>query len=333
MKPSLRLEDVARRAGVSPITVSRALGNPGRVSARTRDHVLRIAEEMGYVPNRAASSLVSMRSRIVGAVVPTMANPIHSEALQGMADQLGPAGYQILLGTSAYSAREEFRLVQTFIGHRVDALVLTGGDHLPETIERIRRSGIPTVETFEFIGRPIDLNVGSSQRDAGLALGLYLLSRGRRNLAFVGHSDVDDTRISERRRGLAAACREHGVPEPHYYAASNNPGSGGGGEIIGTILRQAPAVDAVVFAGHQIAVGAIRHAADIGIDVPGRVAVAGFGESPMARWIRPSLTTVQFPVREMGSEAGRLILARLAGRSFEHRSVRLGFEILKRESA
>jgi len=333
VKQTLRLEDVARRAGVSSITVSRALGNPDRVSARTRDHVRRIAEEMGYVTNRTASSLVSKCSWIVGAVVPTMANPIHSEALQGMADQLGPAGYQILLGTTGYSAAEEFRLVQTFIGHRVDALVLTGGDHLPATSELLHRSGVPTIETFEFIERPIDLNVGSSQRDAGHALALYLLSRGRRKLAFVGHSDVDDTRISERRSGLAAACREHGAAEPHIYATASNPGSGGGGEIIGSILQQTPDVDAVVFAGHQIAVGAIRHSADIGIDVPGRVAIAAFGESPMARWIRPSLTTVHFPVKEMGTETGRLILARLAGRTFENRSIRLGFEILARESA
>jgi LacI family gluconate utilization system Gnt-I transcriptional repressor len=262
-----------------------------------------------------------------------MANPIHSEALQGAFDQLKGAGYQILLGTSGYSADEERALVETFIGHRVDALLLTGGDHRAETVNAILRSGTPTVEIFEFIPHPIDLNVGSSQWDAGHALGSHLVAKGHRNFAFVGHSDVEDSRIAARREGIATVCRESGLSAPRNYSTSSDPGSGGGGEIIGTILRDAPDVDVVIFAGHQIAVGAIRHAADVGIEVPGRVAIAGFGDSAMARWIRPALTTVRFPVRDMGAEAGKLLLARMQGRAITTRAVRLGYEIIGRESA
>lgn len=329
----VRLEDVAQAAGVSTITVSRCITNPDRVAERTRTRVLQLANEMGYIPNRLAKSLVSAQSRIIGAVVPTMANPIHSEALQGAFDQLKGAGYQILLGTSGYSADDERSLVETFIGHRVDGLLLTGGDHRAETVKAIRQSGTPTVEIFEFIPEPIDLNVGSSQWDAGYALGSHLVGKGYRNFAFVGHSDVEDTRIASRREGIAAVCLESELSAPRNYATSSDPGSGGGGEIIGAILRDAPEIDVVIFAGHQIAVGAIRHAADVGIDVPGRVAIAGFGDSAMARWIRPALTTVRFPVRDMGAEAGKLLLGRLQGREIQTRAVRLGFEILERGSA
>lgn len=332
MNNPIRLEDVAQAAGVSVITVSRCISNPDRVSERTRVHVLKIAQDMGYIPNRLAKSLVSAQSRIIGAVVPTMANPIHSEALQGAFDQLKTAGYQILLGTSGYSADDELRLVETFIGHRVEGLLITGGDHRPQTIKAIRGSGTPTVEIFEFIPEPIDLNVGSPQWDAGHALGSYLVAKGYRQFAFVGHSDVEDSRISSRRQGIGAACQESGLAAPRVYATSSDPGSGGGGEIIGAILRDAPDVDVVVFAGHQIAVGAIRHATDVGIDVPGRVAIAGFGDSAMARWMRPALTTVRFPVRDIGTEAGKLLLARLQGRDLPARAIRLGFEILERES-
>jgi LacI family gluconate utilization system Gnt-I transcriptional repressor len=330
---NLRLEDVAAAAGVSTITVSRSLANPSRVAPRTREHVLRVAAEMGYVPNRAAATLASSRSKVVGAVVPTLANPIHAEMLQAAADVLTPAGYQLLLGTSDYSLATEEHVVRTFLSHRVDAMLLTGRDHTPGCVRLLRRAGLPTVEVFEEIEAPIDLGVGSSNFDAGLSLGQYLLRRGRRHLAFVGHNDVDDSRITERRNGLAAACAGAGVAAPRLYSASSDPGSGGGGEIVGAILRDAEAVDAIVFAGHQIAVGAIRYALDTGIAVPDRVAIAGFGDSPSTRWIRPTLTTVHFPVREMGREAAKLLLARLAGEPPRLSSVRLGFEILSRESA
>lgn len=330
---TLRLEDVAAAAGVSTITVSRCMTNPARVSARTREHVLRIAAQMGYVPNRAASTLASARSKVVGAVVPTLANPIHAEMLQGVSDILGPAGYQLLLGTSDYALATEEEVVRTFLSHRVDGMLLTGRDHTPACVALLRRADIPTVEVFEQIVEPLDLSVGSSNFDAGLSLGQYLLGRGRRNFAFVGHNDVDDSRITERLSGLNAACAAAGVSAPWRYATSSDPGSGGGGEIVGAILREAPAVDVIVFAGHQIAVGAIRHAIDTGISVPDRVAIASFGDSPIARWIRPTLTTVRFPVREMGSEAGKLLLARMSGEALRQRSLRLGFEIIGRESA
>ena len=331
---ALRLEDVAAAAGVSTITVSRCMTNPGRVSARTRERVLKVAAEMGYLPNRAASTLASSRSKVVGAVVPTLANPIHAEMLQGVSDILSPSGYQLLLGTSDYSLATEEHVVRTFLSHRVDAMLLTGRDHTQACATLLRRAEVPTVEVFEQIAEPLDLSVGSSNFDAGLSLGQYLIGRGRRKLAFVGHSDVDDSRISERRNGVSAACAAGGLIPPSEYSASSDPGSGGGGEIVGAILRDDPSIDAIVFAGHQIAVGAIRHALDTGIQVPDRVAIAGFGDSPIARWIRPTLTTVRFPVREMGREAGKLLLARMSGEDLGRaRAVRLGFEIISRESA
>jgi LacI family gluconate utilization system Gnt-I transcriptional repressor len=229
---------------------------------------------------------------------------------------------------------EEKRLVEAFVSHRVDGLVLTGRDHLPETERLIRRTGIPTVEVFEHIPEPIDLNVGSPQWDAGHALGAYLISRGRRRLAFIGHSDFNDRRIAARRDGLAAACAERRAPEPRLFATAGRPGSGdGGGEILGLILRDFPEVEAAVFAGHQIAVGAIHFATSVGISVPERIAVAGFGDSPVARWIRPRLTTVDFPVVTMGQAAGRLLVARMAGEPVPSPVLRMGFEILARESA
>lgn len=330
---SVRLEEVAAAAGVSPITVSRCMTNPGRVSEKTRQHVLKMADRLGYIPNRLASSLASAKSKVIAVVVPTIANPIHGVVLQGAADILEPAGYQLLLGNSHFSSRAELELVRTFLGHRVDGIMLTGRDHDPECLNLISRSAIPMVEMFDYNPDPLDLAVGSSNFDAGASLGQYLIARGRKHLAYVGHVGLDDSRMTARLQGLKLVCEQSGIAAPRHDEISSDPGTGDGGEVIGGILREAPQIDGIIFAGHQVAVGAIRYALDTDISVPDRVAIAGFGDSPIARWISPSLTTVRFPVRETGTEAARMLLDRLRGRPPAQQSVRLGFEILSRESA
>jgi LacI family gluconate utilization system Gnt-I transcriptional repressor len=270
---------------------------------------------------------------VVGVVVPTIANPIHGIIMQGVADLLEPAGYQILLGNSHFSRLNEMELVRTFLGHRVDGIFLTGKDHAQECIDMLARSRTPVVEMFDYTPYPIDVSVGSSNFDAGASLAQYMLARGRKRFAFVGHTGLDDSRMMARLEGLRAVCVEQGLPPPLHYEITSDPGTPTGGEVIGAILREAPDVDAVLFAGHLVAVSAIQYAIDLKIDVPGRVAIAGFGDTPMAQWIKPALTTVRFPNRETGVEAGRMMLDRLAGRTPQQRAVRLGFEILGRESA
>lgn len=329
----VRLQEVAAVAGVSTITVSRCVSNPSRVSKKTLDHVLKVAAQLGYIPNRLASGLASAKSMVVGIVVPTIANPIHGVIMQGVADLLEPAGYQILLGNSHFSKRNELELVRTFLGHRVDGILLTGKDHSQECIDMLARSRKPVVEMFDYTPNPIDVSVGSSNFDAGASLAQYMIARGRKRFAFVGHTGLDDSRMMARLEGLLAVCAEAGLPPPMHYEVTSDPGTPTGGEVIGAVLRETPDIDAVMFAGHLVAVSAIQYAIDLKIDVPGRVAIAGFGDTPMAQWIKPSLTTVRFPNRETGVEAGKMMLERLAGRTPQQRAVRLGFEILSRESA
>lgn len=330
---SVRLREVAEAAGVSVITVSRCMSNPNRVSRKTREHVLAVAARMGYIPNKLASGLVSARTMVIGLVVPTIANPIHGVIMQGLTDVLEPAGYKLLLGSSHFSKKAELDLVRTFLGYRVDGVILTGKDHTDECAEVLRRAGVPVVEMFDYTPAPIDVSVGTSNFDAGAALAEYGIARERKHLAFVGHTGLEDSRMMSRLDGIRQACAQAGIPQPSHYETSSDPGTGDGGEIIGTILREVPQTDMIIFAGHQVAVGAIRYAKSLKIDVPGRVAIAGFGDSPIAQWSSPSLTTIRFPVRETGLEAGRMMLDRLAGRRPANPAARLGFELLSRESA
>lgn len=293
---------------------------------------MNVAAQLGYIPNRLASSLVSSRTGVIGAIVPTIGNPIHAETLQAATDILGPAGYRILLGDTGYSQSREAEIVQTFLGHQVDGILITGARHSAECVAQIRRSGVPMVETFEFTPSPIDCNAGFSNFEAGAALTRYLIGKGRRRISFVEHAKIDDSRMNARRDGALSAARDNGL-EVRLSAIESDPGTGEGGNVVGTIIAAAPDTDAVIFAGHQVAVGAIRYAIDNSIDVPGRVAIAGFGDSPISRWIRPGLTTVRFPMRDMGIAAARLLLGRLTGDNTVGSAVNLGFEIMMRESA
>lgn len=158
----ITLGDVARLAGVSPITASRALNTPDQVApdklARVREAVART----GYVPNRLAGGLASARSRLVAAVVPTIAGPVFMEMVQSLTSALADAGYQLMLGQSGYTESREDALLEAIIGRRPDGIVLTGIMHSPEGRRRLLASGIPVVETWDLTPTPIDMLVGFS---------------------------------------------------------------------------------------------------------------------------------------------------------------------------
>ena len=186
---AVRMEDVAREAGVSPVTVSRALNTPEKLAPATLAAVRAAIERLRYVPNLTAGSLASNRSRIVAAIVPTIANSIFSDTIDGLATVMAPHRYQLLLGQTQYRDDEEAQLVEAFLGRRVDGLVLTGVKHARGLRARLQRAGIPVVETWDLTARPIDMLVGFSNRAAGEAAARYLLGKGYRRLAFIGGED------------------------------------------------------------------------------------------------------------------------------------------------
>lgn len=329
---AVRLEEVAAAAGVSIITASRALHRPGRVAVATRERVRAAADRLGYIANRLAAGLVSARTRVIGAIVPTLANPVHAEALQAATSVLALEGYQVLLGATGYSEKRELELARALLGHRVDGLIVTGVQHAADCAALLAGAGLPVVETFDLAERPLHLNVGFSNRAAGEAMTRHLIDRGRRRLAFVEHADADDSRMRARREGFLAACAAAGL-EGRVLATPGDPTTAESAAIAEAILARMPEVDAILFAGHQLAAGAIHHLIDRGIAVPGRIAVAGFGDSPVARWVRPDLTTIRFPMARMGAEAARLLLAGLAGTPPAARRVDLGFELVVRDSS
>ncbi len=336
------MEDVAREAGVARVTVSRALSHPDKVSPDTLSAVRAAVTRLGYVPNLTAGSLASKRSRIIGAVIPTLANAWFADALDGLAETLNSSNYQLMLGQSGYELDDETRLIDTFIGRKVDALMLTGVVHHPAAAAKLRRLGLPTVEIWDLTDEPIDQVVGFSNEACGHAVGAYLLARGRQQIGFIGAEEV---RSRKRQAGLRAAMAQAGLTELMAETVLAPSNMEDGARRLAALLARQPGLQAVFCSNDTLAMGALAECRRRGLRVPQDMAVVGFSDLPIASVCAPALTTVRVRSREIGQRAGELLLARLQGdanaNAHAHEDERtaqpgvtdMGFEIIERESS
>src|SRR3954451_2363303 len=183
------LSAVARLAGVSSITVSRVVRLPGLVALETRTRVETAMRGLGYVPNQVAGALASARTGSVGVLVPTIANSIFADTVQGLSDQLEPLGYAVILAQSRYDAAREDHVLRALLSRRPEALIMVGSPATEDGARLLRRAGIPVVETWELPAAPIDAVAGFDNYEAGVAVARYLVRQGRQIFAFTGGDD------------------------------------------------------------------------------------------------------------------------------------------------
>jgi LacI family gluconate utilization system Gnt-I transcriptional repressor len=327
----ITLGDVARLAGVSPITASRAINTPEQVAKDTLERVRDAVSRTGYVPNRLAGGLASARSRLVAAVVPTISGPVFMEMVESLTAELAAHGYQLMLGQSGYANSREDALLDAIIGRRPDGIVLTGILHSAEGRRRLLASGIPVVETWDLTPTPIDMLVGFSHVDAAAAVVRHLHAKGRRRLALLSG---DDERADRRNRGFIAEARRlglaHEVPVLRVPAPTTL-GSGRSG--LGRLLAMAPEVDGVFCSSDLLALGVLTEAAARGIEVPRQLSVVGFGDLAFAGDTHPALSTVRIDGTGIGRQAARFIVERAHDRPVGDKVVDLGFQVIERGSS
>jgi LacI family gluconate utilization system Gnt-I transcriptional repressor len=328
-----RMEDVAREAGVARVTVSRALSHPDKVSPATRAAVRAAIERLGYVPNLTAGSLASKRSRIIGAIVPTLCNSWFADAMDGLAETLGAAGYQLMLGQSGYHIDQEAGLVDAFLGRKVDGLILTGVVHAPSVRERLRRNRLPVVEIWDMTDDPIDTVVGFSNLLIGEAVASYLLQRGHRRIGFIGANEI---RSGKRAQGLRQRLQAEGLGVAQATPVTPPSVIEDGARGLAELLALEPQLQAVFCSNDTLGVGALFECRRRGLRVPQDIAVVGFSDLAIAAACVPALTTVQVNSRELGRRAALVLLQRLGSAPAEEaapsRVIDLGFQIIERES-
>jgi LacI family transcriptional regulator, gluconate utilization system Gnt-I transcriptional repressor len=331
----VRITDVAKLAGVAPITVSRVLNAPDSVAAETLRRVRDAIDRTGYVPNMLAGGLASSRSRLIAALVPTIASPVFQDTWGALTDTFANAGYHVTFGQTGYGDSREEALLDAIIARRPDGIVLTGIVRSPRGRRRLLAADIPVVETWDLTPTPIDMLVGFSHEKIGAAVAEYLYAKGKRRIAVI---TAADERARRRASGLTDAAARLGIATtlaaqlPMFVAPA--PGTlGSGRQGLADLLARHPGIDAVFCSSDMLALGAVIEAQSRGIPVPGAVGVVGYGDLNFATDTVPPLTTVSVDGPAIGRQAARLIIDRAQGRSVAEPVVDVGFSIVARASA
>ncbi len=325
------LADVAGVAGVSPITVSRALRGERAVDAELVVRVKAAADRLGYVPDPAARALASRHSRQVVLLIPLLSNALFVDLLEGVQSTLRAARYQTLIGVTHYDPGEEEQLLREQLLHRPAGLLVTGLERSAATRVLIQASAVPCVHLMETSNSPGLYCVGFSQADAAAALTRHLLARGRKRIAFAAAQL--DPRTLQRLEGWRREMRAAGLHAPTLEWLNPAPSSLAlGSMMFEQIVGQTPPVDGIFFCNDDLAQGALLAALRLGLPVPQRVAVAGFNDLTGSDQMLPPLTTVRTPRAEIGTAAAGMLLALMRGESPPSSFVDLGYEVVVRQS-
>ncbi|WP_288407117.1 LacI family DNA-binding transcriptional regulator [uncultured Pseudomonas sp.] len=322
------LKDVARLAGVSPITVSRTLNQPEIVRPALREKVFRAVRESGYQPAMLTTGSAPQESRLIAILVPTIVNSIFADTVQALMQTLTEAGHQTLLGLTDYSTEREERLLEALLRRRPDAVVLTGTLHTEASRVRLVQAGIPLVECWDQGERPLDMLVGFSHVAVGQAVARALLARGYRHFASL---TLDDPRGRLRRDALRDELAIHGLAAPADVSLPPPATPALGRQGLARLLEAGPRPEVVVCSSDTLAHGALAEAQARGLRVPQDLSVMGFGNLASAAHLIPALSTVDVRGAEMGTQAAEALLARLAGAETRLRRD-TGFELVMRES-
>lgn len=329
---NIAMKDVARLAGVSAMTVSRALRVPESVSPATRERIHSVIESIGYLPNRVAGSLSSKRTNLVALIVPSLRNALYAEMIQGISDVLRGHELQLMIADSGYSLEQEERLISTFVEQRVCGIILHNTRHTGRATQILQGSETPCVETGNLRTDPIDMLVSYSNFAAGKAMATHLLQNGYRRMGFASLPVRLSDRLRERRRGFIAGLKQAGVEINPALVLEVDAGLASGASALARIVELDRRVDAVFFAGDVLAAGAVFECQRRGLSVPEQMAVAASDDNDLMQNMNPPLTTVRFPRYEIGQRSAELIVRRTRGDRVEDGRMDVGFEVIRRGS-
>ena len=307
----MRIEAVARIAGVSPITVSRALRKPGMVSEPTRIRVEEAVRATGFSLNPHASALRSGRSNVVAAFVSSLASEQFLQAAGTFTDVIEATGFEVVLARTSYSFAREIQLTRSFLQVRPAGVFITGVLEQELVRDMFRRLNVPVVESWANSEAPIDMLVGISNTDGATAATQHLGERGYRKLAFIGRA-TGRGRI--RHQAYLQECARLGLENVGSVLLPTVRSQDDGRAALSQLLDGGARPEAVFCANDLLACGALVEARSRGLRIPKDLALIGFGDNKLMQEVPPGITTVAINPSEIGRLAGEMIAARLAGK-------------------
>jgi LacI family gluconate utilization system Gnt-I transcriptional repressor len=328
----IRLTEVAKLAGVSPITASRFFRNPEALSVSKRERVESAAKELGYVPNLAARALASQRTEVIGVLIPSLTNNVFNDVLRGIYDASEGSRYTIQFVNTRYSILQEEKLLRLFQAQKPAGLIVTGINQTEESRAVMQAMNCPIVQIMETGPDPVDMMVGFSHYDAAFAAVSHLLQQGRKRIGFIGARM--DPRVQRRLEGYRDAMKAASLFDPNLILTTPTPTAMTlGGTLLADLLAKAPDLDAVFCINDDLALGVLFECQRRGIAIPEKLAIIGFNDMEFMASAVPSLSSVRTNRYEMGRDAVTMLIEAVEGRRPAKPVVDLGFELMIRESS
>ncbi|MGV0816596.1 LacI family DNA-binding transcriptional regulator [Martelella sp. AMO21009] len=308
MAKSIGIRDVARHAGVSTATVSRALNNPDTVSAALRDKIRKVIEEIGYIPDASARALSSRRTRTIGAIVPTVDNAMFAQGLQALQSYLATQNYLLLLATNEYDLDVELEQARNLAERGIDGLILRGDRRHAVLRRMLDAHRIPFVNVGVYEPEKPYPSVGVDNAEAGRTLARYITGLGHRRIAIVAAQQRNNDRAAARLRGILDVLEAEGCAPPDKWILQVNYALDDARDASRALLMGEDRPTAVICGNDVIAYGVMLSAIRMGVSVPDQLSVAGFDDLEWSRHLQPSLTTIHIPTNEIWVRAGRYLV-------------------------
>jgi LacI family transcriptional regulator len=326
------INDVAKRAGVSPVTVSRVLNDAPNVNAATREKVTRAIAELGYVPNVVARSLRSRRTRTLALILPDITNPFWPTVARGVEDAAQKGGYTVLLCNSDENADKQARYLEVVVSQQVDGVIIAPCDSDSTHLALLRGHRIATVVVDRRID---DWDVDTVRGDSiggAHALVRHLIELGHKRIAMLTGPENTST-SQDRVAGYEAALNRAGIPVDEDLIRYGEYREAAGHEMMLALLRGHPEITAVFAANNAIAVGAVEAIGERGLRVPQDIALVCFDDLSSASQLFPFLTVAEQPAYQIGFEAAQLLLNSLSAEApLAPRHIMLPTRLIVRQS-
>ncbi len=302
------LEDVAREAGVSTATVSRTLNSPENVVEKTRERVLAAVQSLGYSPNFGARALAARRTNTIGAVIPTIENAIFAQGLQSFEETISEHGLTLLVASSSYQPEREEKQIRTLVARGADAILLIGEDRSEKIYEFLDKRGIPYVISWFYRPDSSHCLVGFDNRAAAREMARKVLDFGHRKIGMIAGLTTHNDRARNRLLGVKDALEEFAIPEHDLDVVEAPYSFKDGGDALQNLVAKPARSTAVICGNDILAVGALKRAKAIGLQVPRDISITGFDDIEISLVTEPELTTVHVPHRKMGKIAAELLM-------------------------
>lgn len=313
-KRNVTLSDVAERAGVSRMTVSKVLRDTGSISPRTKDRILEAVKELGYVKNTLAGQLSSQKSATIGVVIPSASEIVFAEMLSGINSIIRPYGLSTLISESLFDPALERDTVSRLLSLQPAGLIISGGiEQSDDTLALLDKRSCPMVSVWDSDVSVGDDTIGVSHYAAGEMMAEHFLLRGYRRLGYVGSELNLDICAKHRFEGFQRYLSQHGAFVESAISDELPRQSSSGSVLTQELLSNHPDVSAIFYLNDAMAIGGLRWLSDNGFDSPSQIAVAGFNGTSIDQTIQTRLTTVDAPRREIGREAALSIINLLDG--------------------